>query len=301
MKAWLKQKYHDSDWGFRLLFPWVRLRDYLAGGWVSNRRHIEKAYEQTFGTPLDWAHPRTLNEKLNWMKLNVKDPRQQVAADKFAVRELVAEKIGEEHLIPLIRAYDRPGDIRFNHGSGQNRIVRDKHREDEHRLVLQFREWFRTSHYAASREWPYKGMRPKIVAEELLLDENGELPCDYKFHCFGGQVAFIQVDLGRETDHRRNFYDLDWTLQPFLWTEWEDGKPSWPNGPPVPRPAGLDEMIRIAEVLAAGFPYVRIDLFYCRSKVYFGEMTFYHGGALERFDPPEYDLRLGERLKLPSP
>ncbi len=311
MKQWLKQKYWESDWGFRLLFPWVRARDYLAGGWVSSRRHIEKEFEATFGTPLDWGHPRTLNEKLNWMKLNVKDPVQCVAADKYAVRELVREKIGEDHLIPLIRAYDRPEDIHFadlpdafvlkvNHGSGQNWIVRDKHKENEYRLIRQFKEWFRTSHYLASREWPYKDMRPMIVAEELLLDEKRELPCDYKFHCFGGKVGFIQVDLDSEIEHRRNFYDLEWHLQNFFWTEWEGEKPSWPNGPEVPQPDGLEEMIRIAEVLAADFPYVRIDLFYCQSQVYFGEITFYHGGAFERFDPPEFDLRFGEMLNLPS-
>ncbi len=190
--------------------------------------------------------------------------------------------------------------LKTNHGSGQNWIVRDKSKEDERAVVRQFREWLATSHYAASREWPYKDMKPAIVVEELLLDENGQIPSDFKFHCFGGKVATIQVDLDRETAHRRNFYDLDWNLQPFIWAEWEGDKPSWPNGRAVERPAALAEMIRVAEALAVDFPYARIDLFYCRGKVYFGEITFYHGGAFERFDPPEFDRMFGDELVLPK-
>ncbi len=308
MRAWLKQQFLGSDWGFRILFPWVRTRNYfLEGGWRSDRDAIERTFLGTFGYRLDWDRPRTLNEKLNWMKLNVRDPRQRIAADKYAVREFVRERAGEDCLIPLLRVYDRAEDIRFaelprsfvlkvNHGSGQNWIVRDQNQEDERRVVRQFREWMATSHYTISREWPYKDMRPRIVVEELLVDEGGGIPCDYKLHCFGGQAVVVQVDLDRETDHRRNFYDLDWNLLPFLWTEWEGNRPRWPNGRAVPRPERLPEMIRLAQILADGFPYVRIDLFDCRGRIFFGEITFYHGGGLERFDPPEYDRLLGDRL-----
>ncbi|MGD9611365.1 MAG: ATP-grasp fold amidoligase family protein [Kiritimatiellia bacterium] len=310
MRAWLKRAYRETEWGGRVLFPLVRARDWLQGGWRSDRSAIARQFARTFGYPLDWANPRTLNEKLNWMKLNFRDPLQRVAADKYAVRAHVAAKIGEGYLIPLIRKYDRAEDIRFselpaafvlktNHGSGQNWIVRDQAREDERQVVRQFREWLAVGHYATSREWPYQGMKPAIVAEELLLDENGRIPSDYKFHCFGGKVATIQVDLDRETAHRRNFYDLDWQLLPFIWTEWEGGKPAWPNGRAVARPAGLEEMVRVAEALSADFPYARIDLFHCGGKVYFGEITFYHGGAFERFDPPETDRTFGEKLVLP--
>ena len=311
MRAWLKKMYAETDWGFRALFPLVRARNWLQGGWRSDRRHVERQFLKTFGYALDWANPRTLNEKLNWMKLNVREPLQKIAADKFAVREHVKAKIGEKYLIPLIRKYARAEDLRFadlpdafvlktNHGSGQNWIVKDKTRADERRVVRQFREWLATSHYAASREWPYQDMPPAIVAEELLLDEQGRIPSDFKFHCFGGKVATIQVDLDRETAHRRNFYDLDWKLQPFVWTEWEGNRPAWPNGRAVERPAALPEMVRIAETLAADFPYARIDLFYCGGRVYFGEITFYHGGAFERFDPPEFDRIFGEKLALPG-
>ncbi|HRT04237.1 MAG TPA: ATP-grasp fold amidoligase family protein [Kiritimatiellia bacterium] len=310
MRAWLKRIYRETDWGRRAFFPLVRGREWLRGGWRSDRSAIERKFAETFGYGLDWENPRTLNEKLNWMKLHFRDPLQKIVADKYAVRAHVAAKVGEQYLIPLIRKCDRAEEIRFselptafvlktNHGSGQNWIVRDKSREDERAVVRQFREWLATSHYAASREWPYKGMKPAIVVEELLLDENGQIPSDFKFHCFGGKVATIQVDLDRETAHRRNFYDLDWNLQPFIWTEWERGKPAWPNGRPVARPAALPEMVRVAETLAADFPYARIDLFYCGGKVYFGEITFYHGGAFERFDPPEFDRFFGEKLTLP--
>ena len=310
MRAWFKRIYRETDWGRRALFPLVRARDWLRGGWRSDRSAIARQFAETFGYPLDWAHPRTLNEKLNWMKLHVRDPRQKIAADKYAVRAHVAAKVGAQYLIPLIRKCDRAEEIRFaelpaafvlktNHGSGQNWIVRDKAREDERAVVRQFREWLATSHYAASREWPYKDMKPAIVVEELLLDEKGQIPSDFKFHCFGGKVATIQVDLDRETAHRRNFYDLDWQLQPFVWTEWVGDKPAWPNGRAVERPAALAEMVRVAETLAADFPYARIDLFYCGGKVYFGEITFYHGGAFERFDPPEFDRFFGDKLALP--
>jgi len=301
---------HETDWGQRAFFPLVRARDWLRDGWRSDRSVVARKFAETFGYPLDWENPRTLNEKLNWMKLHVRDPLQKIAADKYAVRAHVAAKVGEQYLIPLIRKCDRAEEIRFaelpaafvlktNHGSGQNWIVRDKAREDERKVVRQFREWLATNHYVASREWPYKGMPPAIVIEELLLDEQGQIPSDFKFHCFGGKVATIQVDLDRETAHRRNFYDLDWQLQPFVWTEWAGDKPAWPNGRAVARPAALAEMVRVAETLAADFPYARIDLFYCGGKVYFGEITFYHGGAFERFDPPEFDRFFGDKLALP--
>ena len=311
MRAWLKRAYRDTDLGFRLLFPWVRLRDYWAEGrWRSDRTAIERGYERAFGRPLDWANPLTLNEKLNWLKLFYRNPLQRVAADKHAVREHVRARAGAECLIPLLAVYDRADDICFrnlpgafvlkvNHGSGQNWIVRDKHREDERRVRRQFREWMAENHYAKSREWPYRGMTPRIVAEELLLDEDGRIPSDFKLHCFNGRVECIQVDLDRDTAHRRNFYGPAWQRLPFVWTEWEGSAPLWPGGRDVERPGALPEMIRLAETLSKDFPYARIDLFHCRGRVYFGEITFFHGGGFERFDPPEWDRKLGERLALP--
>ena len=309
MRETLKRWYNESETGFEILYPFVRFREFLREGWMPDRMHIARGFRQTFGYPLDWNTPKTLNEKMCWMKLHYRDPRQRLAADKYTVRDLVRETVGEHHLIPLIQTYKRAQDIRLaelpdafalkvNHGSGQNLLVREKCNEDEGRIRRQFREWMRISHYTTSREWPYKGMQPLIVAEELLVDEEGRIPEDYKFHCFDGRVEVVQVDIDRETRHRRNFYDTDWNLQPFIWTEWQGAQPLWPNGRDIPRPTQLKEMIEVAEKLSADFPYVRVDLFQCRSRVYFGELTFYHGSGLERFERVEYDRILGDKLTL---
>lgn len=305
----LKQWYKRSELGFRILYPFVRLRDYLRDGWMSDRLYTERRFQQVFGYALDWQHPQTLNEKLNWMKVYYRDALQQKVADKWAVREFVKERVGEFYLIPLLRTYDRARDIhlgelpqafvmKVNHGSGQNWIVRDQCDVEESVLRRQFMEWMCINHYLTSREWPYKGMKPRIVVEKLLLDERGQIPKDYKIHCFGGRAAMIQVDLDRESEHRRNFYNLEWELQPFLWTEWEEDRPLWPNGSPVEKPPQLAELIQVAEQLSAAFPYVRVDLFFCDCRIYFGELTFYHGSGLERFKPADYDLKFGELMPM---
>ncbi|MDR0994338.1 MAG: hypothetical protein LBN38_07245 [Verrucomicrobiota bacterium] len=312
MKTRLKRLHRETEWGFALLSPVVRFREWIRRqGYLSDRAKISRDFQQVFGRPLDWAAPRTLNEKLNWMKRYYRNPLQKIAVDKLAVRDHVAARVGEEFLIPLYAVFERARDIRLdaladafvlkvNHGSGQNWIVRDKSKVDAAALCRQFRTWMAVGQYAATREWPYQGMPPRILAEALLLDDVGRLPMDYKFHCFAGRVETIQVDMDREEAHRRNFYSPDWCLQPFVWSEWEAGAPLWPNGAEVPPPAALPEMIRLAETLSADFPYARIDLYALRNRIYFGEITFYHGSGFEHFSPPEWDLAFGERLALPS-
>ena len=310
MKAWLKDKFYNTDRGSRALFPLWRAREWLHGGWRSDHAVMERTFLQTFGYPLDWENPRTLNEKMNWMKRYYRNPLQTLVSDKVAVRGYVSERLGEDILVPLIRTYDRADDFRLadmpekfalkvNHGSGQNWLVTDKSAEDEQLIIREFWKWMKLSHYATAREWPYKDIRPQMIAEHLLLDENGAIPMDFKFHCFGGKAETIQVDLDRQIRHCRNFYDLDWNLEPFIWTEWDGDVPKWPNGRAVERPKTLARMIEISEILAEGFPYIRIDLYEAGERIYFGEMTFYHGGGFERFDPHEVDLRLGGLVELP--
>lgn len=286
----------------------------LLGSFLPDSVRIARDFRRSFSRTFPADNPQTLNEKLSWMKLHVRDPLQTVAADKFAAREWVADRIGTDHLIPLLGAWDRPSQVPFdtlpsafvlkvNHGSGQNLIVRDKAALDLPTVRRQLALWLRQNHYALSAEWPYKDIPPKILAEPLLLSPDGTLPLDFKLHCFAGHVEFIQVDIARETRHLRNFYSRDWDLLPFLWCErLPDGSPAWPNGPAVPRPFLLPDLIRLAETLASPWPYVRTDFYLHDNRVLFGELTFYHGSALEHFYPSSFDLTFGHLINLrPNP
>ena len=314
MSSLLRHWYAHSGAFHALLFPLLRLREsLLLGHYLPPRVRISRTFRRTFGHPLPWAAPRTLNEKLNCMKHLVRLPLQRTCADKHAVRAYVAEKIGPEHLIPLLATFTRARDVtpaaipspsfilKVNHGSGQNIVVRDAASTDFVPIRLQLSDWMHTSHYLLSCEQPYRGIRPLILAERLLLAPDGTLPLDYKLHCFAGRPEFIQVDIARETDHHRNFYTPDWRPLPFLWCEWDGDRPLWPHAPdvPPPPPALLQQMLTLAQTLAAPFPYVRVDLYLHQNRIYFGELTFYHGSGLERFSPPDTDLLLGQKIPWP--
>ena len=154
------------------------------------------------------------------------------------------------------------------------------------------------NYYYASKEWQYKNIKPCILAEKLLVSSDGDIPFDYKFHCFHGQVEIIQVDIDRYTNHKRNLYNVTWELLPFTWSIWKNNMPLWTNRKEIKRPKMLDEMIIAAQRLSTDFKYVRIDLYELNNTIYFGEMTFHHGGGLEIIHPREWDTILGNKLQL---
>ena len=286
-----------------------RLIRYMATRWIPTTLYLHLVYWWRFGKPANVRSPATLNEKLLWKKLYGYAPLHTTITDKYAVREWVAGQIGEDHLIPLIAVFEDVDDVDFrrlpdpfiikvSHGSGQNVIIQDKHFIDESQLKRLLRGWMKENHWHLSKEPQYKNIKPRLIVEKLLTDADGHIPMDFKFHCFHGQVEMIQVDIDRFGDHRRNFYDADWNLLPFTWSAWDRHGPIWPNGPAVEKPARLNEMLILARTLATEFDYVRVDLFNCRDKVYFGELTLHHGGGWERFDPPSYDLFFGGKLDL---
>jgi len=286
-----------------------RLIKYLATRCVPARLYLRLVYRRKFGKPADLRNPATLNEKLLWKKLHGYEPLHTTITDKYAVREWVAGRIGESYLIPLIATFEGVEEldlqrlpdsfvVKVSHGSGQVEIVRDKRAIQEGQLKTQLRKWMKENHYHLSKELQYRDIKPRLIVEQLLIDADGRIPMDFKFHCFHGQAEAIQVDIDRFGQHRRNFYDVDWKLLPFTWSAWDRGGPMWPNGRVVEKPAGLEEMLAIARTLAKELDYVRVDLFNCRGKVYFGELTLHHGGGWERFDPPDYDLFFGDKLDL---
>jgi hypothetical protein len=285
---------------------WVK---YLASRYIPTRLYLPLVYRWRFGRWGNLKRPATLNEKLHWKKMHGYEPFHTMVADKYAVREWVAARVGERYLIPLVAVSDdaerldlaglpEPCIIKTTHASGQNVIIQDKRRVEEESLKTQFRRWMSQNEYYLSREPQYRDIKPRLIVEELLTDADGKIPMDFKFHCFHGTVGLIQVDIDRFTDHRRNLYDVNWQLLPFTWCLWKKNRPLWPNGRAVARPGNLEEMIAVAQTLSKEFDYLRVDLYNCDGKIYFGELTLHHGGGWERFDPPFYDAFYGEKLHL---
>ena len=257
------------------------------------------------GKRLNLAHPQTFNEKLQWLKLNDRQSVYTRMADKFAARAFVAERIGERYLIPLLGVWDDPEDIDFdtlpnkfvlkcNHNSGLGMcICKDKASLDIKQTKAALARGLRENYYLRGREWPYRDISRKIVAENFIEDANGDLN-DYKLFCFNGKVAFFKIDFDRFTDHHANYYDIHGKLLPF-------GEVICPPVPErnLPIPDNLEKMISIAETLAQGCPFLRVDLYNVNGAVYFGEMTFFPASGMGKFTSPEWDRRMGSWIELP--
>lgn len=304
MKSFFKIIYYNTYLGFflikNLVGPYYKMRHSL----LTDAVFCVKRFRKKQHYELNLNEPRTFNEKIQWMKLNTRNPIQTICADKYLVRDYVEKKIGNEFLIPIICWKENASEIRLeilpdypviiktNHDSSGGIIIRDKKSQDWKRIRRKLTFLLKQNYYYASREWHYQEIVPLIIVEKLLLTQKNQIPNDVKFHCINGQVEFIQIDMDRHTNHRRNFYSKNWEFLPFEW----DAK--YKNGSQVVRPKSLDKMIQLAESLAADFDYVRIDFYDVDGVVYFGELTFYHGGGFERFEPREYDLKFGQMLTL---
>ena len=266
---------------------------------------LECQYLIDTGRELDLDAPRTFNEKLQWLKWKYRDPRMRTCADKVSFREYVASCVGEEYLVPMIGVYESADAVSFdslperfalkvNWGSGQNVICRGREGFDVTEARRQLADWMRpeSNHYYDFFEPSYDGIVPKILAEEYLEQQDGRLE-DWKFFCFGGEPLYVEVDIDRFTAHKRRFYDMDYRPQPFTIR--------YPRAEvEIPQPKRFDEMKSVAKALSAGFPFARVDLFSLGEKVKAGEITFFHDNGTGAFDPPEWDLRLGELLALPQ-
>ena len=259
---------------------------------------ISKEYRAAFGVDMDWENPRKYTEKMQIEKLYNINPLKIQLTDKFAVRQWVEEKIGEEYLIPLLGSWDKFSDINFNelpdsfvlktnHGSAMNAVVKNKHKFNKLVAKWHFDDWMKVDFaYYAGLEMHYSQISPrKILGEQFIADSNGELN-DYKFLCFHGKPYYCWVDTGRFTNHCRDIYDMGWKKQP-----WSQKYPM--SNKEIPKPVNFDKMVEIVEILCEGIPQVRVDLYNVDGKIYFGEMTFTSGTGYEKIDPPEYDLVLG--------
>ena len=266
------------------------------------KKEVSKLYKIHLKRELDWNNLMRYTEKMQYKKLFYIDPLEKIASDKYAVRRLVADKIGSEFLIPIIGVWDKFEDIDFDtmpdrfvlkttHGSANIFIVKDKNKFDKKWAALMFKLWLSYDYAYASFELNYKDIPRRIIAEKYMEDQNGELP-DYKFMCFDGKPYCCWVDEGRFTNHTRDIFDMDWNLMPF-----SQHYPS--SGHPRSKPFNYEKMIEIATILSNGFTHVRVDLYNINGKIYFGELTFCESSGFCEISPDEYDFKMGDMWNLP--
>lgn len=277
--------------------------------WLPNATYLKLLYRFKMGHRLDLKNPQTFTEKLQWLKLYNRKPEYTKMVDKYAVKEYVAKKIGEEYIIPTLGVWDKPEDIDWDllpnqfvlkttHGGGGGGVVicKDKATFDKASAIAKLKESMASDIYSGLREWPYKNVPKRIIAEKFLAPEKNTASAellDYKFFCFNGKVRFFKVDFGRFVEHHANYYSPEGQLLEFG----EQGLEPDPNYP-IELPNNLKEMISLAEKLSANEPFLRVDLFNVNGNIYFGELTFYPASGMLPWTTEEADMKIGKYLKL---
>lgn len=271
--------------------------------------YLKEKFLRMQGYPLDLENPKTLNEKLQWLKLYDIRPIYTTLADKYGVRSFIQEQYGEELLIPLLyettnykdivpgNMPNEPFILKATHDSGSYVIVRDKSKIDWEKVQVDCKWWLSKNYYWIDREYQYKDIKPRIIVEKLLMTKNGKIPNDYKLHCINGNVEFIYVAVDREGANKRNIYDKTWQPLPFtLAHKFKDT--SKLRGVEIEAPTTLQQMITLSEKVAQLFAYVRVDFYDVDGVLYFGEITQCHGGGFDQFRPIEWDYKYGQMLEV---
>ena len=275
---------------------------------LPDKQYLQLYYFAKFKKPLNLKSPKTFNEKLQWLKLNDRKDIYTIMVDKYEAKKVVANIIGEEYIIPTLGVWDSFDEIDFDtlpdqfvlkctHDSGGLVICRDKSKLDkvETRKILE--KSLKNEYFYMAREWPYKNVKPRIIAEQYMQDEtqiNGLF--DYKFYCFDGEAKFLYVSKGLENHKtaRISFLNLDWTFAPFKRNDYKafDSIPQ--------KPKEFEKMVDFTKKLSKEIPFLRVDLYEIAGKVYFSELTFAPSGGMMLFEPEEWDYILGDWIKLPT-
>ena len=275
--------------------------------YVTDEFYLRAKFYFTMGKLLHLKHPKTYNEKIQWLKLYGRSKKNAMLCDKYAVKEYVAKSIGEEYVIPLLGVWVRPEDINFdslpnqfvlkctqNSGKGMY-VCKDKSKMNKEAVLEGLRNGIKEDYFLPSRDNCYKDIPHRIIAEEYREDyKTGELR-DYKFFCFDGEPKIFFIASGRskgEHDVTFDFFDMNFNHLPFT-----NGHPN--SAIPLEKPQCFEEMKRLAATLSKGMPHVRVDFYEANGKVYFGEFTFSHWGGYVPFEPEEWDYKLGDWIKLP--
>ena len=302
----VKAKLHTL--GKFLTDPMTRLNilsHYKLLTWMSSETFLRKAFRYSMGRELDLENPVTYTEKLQWLKLYDHRPEYTRMVDKYGVKQYVAERLGEEHVIPVLGVWERAEDIDFDslpqrfvlkttHDSGGIVVCKDKSKLDIEAARKRMKRFLKRDYYEHKREWPYKDVKPRIMAEKYMEDtRQGELR-DYKFFTFGGEprVLYIAQGRGKGGETVADFFDMDFNHLPFTIDH------DMADVPPE-KPVQFEEMKRMAALLSQGTPQLRVDFYEVDGQIYFGEMTFFHCSGLNPFHPEEWDRIFGDWVTLP--
>lgn len=259
-------------------------------------------YFRSYKRILNLSNPDTFGAKIQWIKKYGQLERYKDLVDKYKVRKYVEKKIGKNYLINLYGVYNKPEEIDFdklpnkfvlkcNHGSGEVIICTDKSRIDKELIKKKMNSWLEVDFYDITKEIQYKGIEKKIVCEEYLQDDSGSLR-DYKIFCFNGEPKFIEIDSDRYTNHRMDFYDLNWNKMELRKRKYKNSVNS------IKEPNKLDEMLKVARILSEEFSFIRVDLYIVEENIYFGELTFTPANGTSQFYPIEKDLEISKFINL---
>lgn len=253
-----------------------------------------------------WKNPQTYNEKLNWLKLYNRQPEYTMMVDKYAVKEYVARIIGDKYIIPTLGVWNRPEDIDWDklpnrfvlkttHGGGNEGVVicQNKAQFDRNKAIAKLNKSLKTDIYTTLREWPYKNVCRRIIAEQFIEGKDGDLP-DYKFFAFNGEVKALFVGSERQLGEVKfDYFDAEFNHLDIVQSHPMSSKQ-------IPKPDNFEKMKEIASQLSKGLPHVRVDLYNVNGKIYFGELTFFHHGGITPFHPQKWDFTFGSWITLPK-
>lgn len=273
---------------------------------ISDEQFLKKQWKTFFNTELNLKNPQSFNEKLQWLKIYDRNPQYTQMVDKYEAKKYVSNIIGEEYIIPTLGIYNSFEEIDFNklpnqfvikctHDSGGLVIIKDKKNMDIKEVEKKINKCLKRNYYYGSREWVYKNVKPRIIIEKYMEDNNSIMR-DYKFFCFNGEPKLMYLSEGLENHEtaRMSFYDMDFNLIDCKRKDYKqlDYTPK--------KPKTFEQMKEFASILSKDIPHVRVDWYEINGKLYFGELTFFTCSGFIPFEPEEWDYKLGEMLKLPD-
>ena len=263
---------------------------------------IKWKYRVSMHESLNLKNPTTYNEKLQWLKLHNRKPIYTDMVDKYKAKEYIAERIGEEYIIPTLGVWDSFDEIDFDalpnqfvlkctHDSGGLVIVKDKSQLDKEKARKKIKKCLKRNFFYSGREWPYKNVKPRIIAEVYMEDSADDALTDYKFFCFHGEAKIMYISKDHGKDPRTDFFDMEFNHLPILARD--------PNAEvPPTKPAQFEQMKHIAEILSKDIPHLRVDFYLINDKIYVGELTFYHMSGFTRVQPDEWNKKMGDWIDL---